>query len=98
MEATTRRPEPGRETCEARQPQRPKKARPKSGDLVGSGRSRPAPRNLRRERGREKGKHPRERMSTQDSRKHSLGATRPEGLSGGGPPRGAAEPRTLIPN
>ena len=67
-------------------PSAPKKARPKSGDLVGSGRSRPAPRNLRRERGREKRKHPRERMSTQaDSRKHSLGATRPEGLSGGGP-------------
>ena len=87
MEATTRQPEPGRENCEARQPQRPKKARPKSGDLVGSGRSRLAPHNLRRERGREKGKHPRERMSTQaDSRKHSLGVTRPEGLSqtGGG--------------
>ena len=58
MEATTPRPEPGRETCEARQPQRPKKGQIESGDLACSGRSRPAPRNLRRERGREKGKHP----------------------------------------
>jgi hypothetical protein len=70
--------------------QRPKKDqnRPRGGDLARGGRSRPAPRNLRRERGRRRGKHPRGRMSTQaDSRKHSLGVTRPEGLSqtGGGP-------------
>ena len=87
VEATTRQPEPGRETCEARQPQRPKKGHIKIGRL-GVQRPKPpgAPQSAKRE-GARKGETPRERMSTQaDSRKHSLGVTRPEGLSqtGGG--------------